>query len=164
MRTKTSALALGITVFILAGCGDEDSTQAPKLGGIYQEKLDKAWETAGKGEVPTFACANVVGTAVGMQSAGQGKKSEAVQAYEACYVDAFVHFSNAYMKTEGRAELNDRGQPEGCIGLYTSYVIHTNSLGNFAKDFDIDVQVLNKKIHTGLDETASLCLPLISGQ
>ncbi len=162
MKAMISALVLSLSVIILAGCSDAASSQVPKVGKTYQEKLDKAWDTAGKGEAPVFACATVVGTAVGMQSAGKGNKSEAVQAYEACYVDVFVHYANTFMNTGDHAKLDGGGPPRGCIELFKSYVVHTNSLGNFAKDFEIDPQTLKKKILANFDEKASLCLPLIS--
>lgn len=162
MKAMLSVLVLSLSAIMLAGCSEATGSQAPKVGSTYQEKLDKAWDIAGKGEAPVIACATVVGTAVGMQSAGRGDKSEATQAYEACYIDVFVHYANAFMKTADHAKLDGSGQPKGCIALFKSYAVHTNALGSFAKDFELDPQTLKKKIHANFDEKASLCLPLIS--
>src|SRR5690606_12639143 len=112
------------------------------VSSTYQKKMDAAWETASQGKSPTISCASVVGTAVGMVSAGQGKKSEAIQAYEACYVDAFVQYANVYIAQPDKAALDKRNQPEGCGILSTHAMIHQVSLGGFAKDLGLDTKAL----------------------
>lgn len=154
-RIHIVALILG-GVVALSACGDSTASDAPKVSSTYQKKMDTVWETAGQGKSPTMDCASVIGTAVGLKMSGQGNKSEAVQAYEACYVDAFVRYANALLAQPDNAALGSRDQPKGCLKLFTQARIHQSSLGGFAKDFDLDTSALDAKVRSALDQGAAV--------
>lgn len=151
-KIQLSTVILSIAVMALSACSDSAASAVPKVSNTYQKKLDAAWETAGQGKSATMACTSVIGTAVGMTKAGQGEKSEAAQAYEACYVNVFVHYANALIAQPDNAVLGLRDQPVGCRTLFTQARVHQSALGGFAKDFDLDSNVLDAKIRAALDQ------------
>ncbi len=161
-KIQLSALILSALMMTLSGCSDSTASAVPKVSSTYQKKLNAAWDTASQGKSPTISCASVVGTAVGMASAGQGKKSDAIQAYEACYVDTFVQYANVYIAQPDKAALNKRNEPEGCGTLFTHAMIHQVSLGGFAKDLNLDVKVLADKVRAGLSPGAAACTNLFT--
>ncbi|MBP6020053.1 MAG: hypothetical protein KA735_11215 [Burkholderiaceae bacterium] len=161
-KIQLSTLILGALMVALSGCGDSTASAVPKVSSTYQKKLDAAWDTASQGKSPTISCASVVGTAVGMASSGQGKKSEAIQAYEACYVDAFVHYANVYIAQPDKAALDKRNQPAGCGTLSTHAMIHQVSLGGFASDLGLNTKALADKARAALGQGAAACTSLFA--
>lgn len=161
-RIQLRSLALAALMLALSACGDSTASAVPKVSSTYQKQLDAAWDTASQGKAPTMACAHVVGTAVGMTSSGQGKKSDAIQAYEACYIDTFVHYANVYIAQPDKAVLDKRNQPEGCGILSTHAMIHQVSLGGFAKDLGLDTKALAVKARAALGTGAAACTRLFA--
>lgn len=163
MTKKIGLFLLLSASVMLSACGDTNSSNnIPKVAAPYQKSFKEAWDIAGKGQVPTYACAVVVGTADSTLKYGQGDKAEAVQAYEACYVDAFVKFANVYMAQTDNAKLDSSNRPQGCNKIIVSFAIHSGALGEFVDTFDLDKKTLNEKVRAGLTEPASLCPDLIT--
>lgn len=157
--TKKINLFLFLAASVMLSAGIEAKSQTmPKVAAPYQKSFTKAWEKASQGEVPSNACAVVVGTASSTVKYGKGDKAEAAQAYEACYVDAFVQFANVYIADQNQANLNDSNILKGCSKIFMALNTHTNALGSFITEFDLDKENLNKKIRAGLSEQSILCL------
>lgn len=159
MMTKKISLFLLLSASVmLVVCGESVSSTMPKVAAPYQKSFNEAWEVASQGKVPSNACAVVVGTASSTLKYGKGDKAEAAQAYEACYVDAFVQFANVYIADQNQANLNDSNILKGCSKIFMSLNTHTNALGAFITEFDLDKENLNKKIRAGLSEQSISCL------
>lgn len=123
-------------VLVLAGCGGSD---VPKVADRYQERIQEAWEKADKGESPTNTCALVVGSAVGLSNVNDDNRQDAVEAYEACYVDVQAHW------VKRKIELADADESP-CRSLSTGLMTGRMSLGTFADDLGLEVEALDARI------------------
>lgn len=133
MKSIIPAMAL---VLVLGGCGGSD---VPKVADRYQERIQEAWEKADKGESPTNTCARVVGSAVGLASVNEDNRQNAVEAYEACYVDVQAHWVKRKI-----ALADSDGSP--CMSLMTGLMTGRMSLGAFADDLGLEVEALDARI------------------
>ncbi|NYT65019.1 hypothetical protein H0A58_03445 [Alcaligenaceae bacterium] len=160
-RIQLGTLVLGGLVMVLSACSDSTASSVPKVSKTYQQKIEAAWNTASQGKSPTMDCASVIGTAVGMNMSGQGKQSEAAQAYETCYVSSFAHYANTLIAQPDNAALDSDKQPKGCMALFTQSRIHQSSLGGFAKDFGLDKTLLDAKVRSALDQGPAVACTML---
>ncbi|MDY0205060.1 MAG: hypothetical protein RBR82_00385 [Pseudomonas sp.] len=155
---KNNILLIALISFVITGCGESGNGSQPGLPKLYQEHFKEAWATSSQGKLPLNECARVVGTAVGMVMAKKDKNNQARQAYEACYVDAFVNYANVYFTLDDNAKIERDNTPKGCLTFAQSLRMHTSIVGGFADKFDVDTNALDQRIRSGLSETAALCL------
>lgn len=154
---KINMLALVLASFLLSGCGDSSASGDQfGLGKPYHEYFKEAWATSSQGKPPLTECARVVGMATGMFTAQKDKNNEAQQAYEACYVDAFVNYANAYFALDNNAVI-EGDEPKGCAMYERSLRMHKSSFDSYAERFNLDLHDLDARIRQGLGETAALC-------
>lgn len=142
---------------LLFGCGNDTNSSTPKVASIYKKYMDAAWEVASEGKSPSIACASVMGTALSTVNYGKGNKTEAAQAYEACYVDVFVQYAKVYMSQSDHAQQTNNKPAKGCMALAISYRIHRMALGDSAQDLGLDSNVLAQKLYNNLGDVAVLC-------
>ena len=154
---KNKMLLICAMSFGLSGWSQASEHAKPNLAEPYQKIFQAVWDTAGEGELPIYQCGSVVGTASKMLAAKLDKNNEAQQAYKACYVDALLHFSNAYFALRDNSEIGENNKPRGCL-LFARYLkMGTSSLAVYADRFDLSLDDLNNQISDGLGEAASLC-------
>ena len=152
---KINMWLLLLISLLLSGCSDN---QKYNLGKPYQKNFNAAWQEAGQGQSPVNTCLSVGVTAISMVSAGQDKNNEAQQAFEACFVDAFVRYANVSFSHLDNTQADSIAFIKACSGFRSN--LRANSIvmgGEYAKKFDADIEVLNNKIRAGLVETATLC-------
>lgn len=154
---KNKVLCLLFASWLVAGCSESNTDSQLGLGEPYQAYFKEAWAASSQGQPPLQECARVVGTAAGMFTAKKDKNNEAQHAYEACYVDAFVNYANAYFALEDNAVI-EHGAPKGCLMYERSLRMHKSSLDSYAERFNLDLQDLNARIRQGLGEAAALCV------
>ena len=154
---KRKIVFLLLTSWLVTGCSESDATGQSRLGEPYREYYKQAWAVSSQGKPPLAECAQVVGMAAGMFTAKKDKNNEAQQAYEACYVDAFVNYANAYFALDDNAVIED-GEPKGCFKFSRALWMHKSSLDDYAERFQLDLQVLDARIREGLVEAATLCV------
>lgn len=154
---KSKILLMALMSLVITGCGESGSGGQPSLPKLYQEHFKDAWAVSNRGKLPLNECARVVGTAVGMVMAKRDENNQAQQAYEACYVDAFVNYANVFFTLDDNAKLERNNQPKGCLVYAQSLRMNKSVLGGFADKFNVDTEALDQKIHDGLGEVASLC-------
>lgn len=149
----TTLLSLAITA-----CGDSESGSQTGLAAPYQAYFKEAMQAGSQGKLPINECAKVVGTAVGMILAKRDENNQARQAFEACYVDAFVNYANTFFTLDDNAKLDSDNRPQGCMQFTQSLRMHKSSVGGFANKFDVDSKELDQRLRNGLSETAAACL------
>lgn len=124
-------------VLVLGGCGG--GSDVPKVADRYQERIQEAWDAADQGKAPTNKCALVVGSAVGLANVNDDNRKDAVEAYEACYVDVQAHW------VKRKIALADADESP-CMPLVTGLMTSRMSLGAFAEDLDLEVEELDARI------------------
>ena len=154
---KNKILYLLFVSWLVTGCSESNADSQLELGEPYQAYFKEAWTVSNQGQPPLQECARVVGTAAGMFTAKKDKNNEAQHAYEACYVDAFVNYANAYFALEDNAVI-EHGEPKGCLMYERSLRMHKSSLDSYAERFNLDLQDLDARIRQGLGEAAALCV------
>jgi len=157
MTMKNKMLLLLLASLLVTGCSESDAGGQFGLSEPYQKYFEEAWAVSSQGKPPLQECARVVGTATGMFAAKKDKNNEAQQAYEACYVDAFVNYANAYFALEDNAVI-EGDEPKGCLMYERSLRMHKSSLDSYAERFNLDLQDLDARIRQGLGEAAALCV------
>ncbi|MCK9533113.1 MAG: hypothetical protein M0Q98_00265 [Pseudomonas sp.] len=155
---KINLLLSVLVSLLVTGCGESNSASQPGLSKLYQEHFKEAWVVSNQGKLPLNECARVVGTAVGMVMANRDENNQAQQAYEACYVDAFVNYANVYFTLDDNAKIERDNTPQGCLKFAQSLRMHKSIVGGFADKFAVDTNALDQRIRSGLSETAALCL------
>lgn len=155
---KNNIVLLALLSLAITGCTESGSGSQPSVPKLYQEHFKEAWATSSKGKLPMNECAQVLGTALGMVLSKKDENNQAQQAYEACYVDAFVNYANVHFTLNDNAKLEHDNTPKGCLKFASSLRMNTSALGSFADKFNVDIKVLDQRIRSGLSETASLCL------
>lgn len=153
---KNKMLCLLLASGLVTGCSKSNADSQIELGKPYQDYFKEAWAVSSQGQPPLKECARVVGMAAGMFTAKKDKNNEAQQAYEACYVDAFVNYANAYFALADNAVI-EGDEPKGCMMYERSLRMHKSSLDSYAERFNLDLQNLDARIGQGLGETAALC-------
>lgn len=136
-------------VLVLAGCGGSD---VPNVADRYQERIQEAWEKADKGESPTNTCALVVGSAVGLSNVNDDNRQDAIEAYEACYVDVQAHW------VKRKIELAD-ADDSPCMSVMTGLSIGRMSLGTFADDLGLEVEALDARIADKIEANVEEACP-----
>ena len=150
-------LAVSFIGLLVAGCSEPEAGVQAGLGEPYQKYYKEAWAVSSQGKPPLVECARVVGMAAGMFTAKKDKNNEAQQAYEACYVDAFVNYANAYFALEDNAVI-ERGAPKGCLMYERSLRMHKSAMDSYAERFNLDLHDLDARIRQGLGKVAALCV------
>ena len=153
---KNKMLLLLLASLLVTGCGESDVGGQFGLSEPYQKYFEEAWAVSSQGQPPLKECGKVVGMAVGMLMAKKDKNNEAQHAYEACYVDAFVNYANAYFALDDNAVI-EHGEPKGCLMYARSLRMHKSLLDSYADRLSSDLQSLEVRVREGLDETAALC-------
>lgn len=124
-------------VLVLGGCGG--GSDVPQVADRYQERIQEAWEKADKGESPTNTCALVVGSAVGLSNVNDDNRQDAIEAYEACYVDVQAHWVKRKIALAGADD-------SPCMSVMTGLMTGRMSLGTFADDLGLEVEALDARI------------------
>lgn len=141
----------------LSGLSQAGEHVKPTLSKTYEEMYQAVWNKAGEGELPVYECARVIGTASKMLTDNKDQNNEAQQAYKACYVDAILHYSDAFFELRDNSTIDRDSKPNGCP-LYSRYLTaHVVSLDTYAERFNLTAEELNKQINERLGEAASLC-------
>lgn len=154
---KSKMLLIFVISCGLSGWSQASNNTKPNLAKPYQKSFQAVWDTAGQGEMPIYECGSVVGTASKMVAEKQDKNNEAQQAYKACYVDAFLHYSDAYFALRDNSVIGEDNKPRGCM-LFARYLkMSTSSLAVYADRFNLSLNDLNKQIVDGFGDAASLC-------
>lgn len=154
---KSNTLLILVLSFAISGLSQASDVTKPNLSESYQGNFQAAWNKATEGELPVYECGGVINTATKMVSQGKDVNNEAQQAYKACYVDAFLHYTNAFFALRDNTELAKDNKPIGCE-LYSRYIkAHITSLETYAEKFDLSAGDLNNQISENLSATASLC-------
>ncbi|HHX33716.1 MAG TPA: hypothetical protein GX719_00390 [Gammaproteobacteria bacterium] len=155
---KKNMLLILIISFAFSGWSQANENNKPNLSTTYEQMFQAVWDKAAEGELPVYECERVVGTASKMLSEKKDQNGEAQQAYKACYVDAILHYTDAFFNLRNNSSIDSaENKPYGCE-LYTRYLTgHVMSLEAYADRFDLSVTDLNKQINERLSETASLC-------
>lgn len=154
---KKNILLIFFICLSFSGLSQASDNNKPTLSKTYEEIFQVAWDKAGEGELPVYECARVVGTASKMLSEKKDQNNEAQQAYQACYVDAILHYTDAFFELRDNSTIETDNKPNGCP-LYSRYLTaHVISLDVYAERFDLSADALNKQINKRLSNTASLC-------
>lgn len=154
---KSNTLLILIFSFAISGLSQASDITKPNLSETYQGNFQAAWNKATEGELPVYECGGVINTATKMVSQGKDVNNEAQQAYKACYVDAFLHYTNAFFALRNNTELAEDNKPIGCE-LYSRYIkTHITSLVTYAERFNLNTDDLNSQLSENLSATASLC-------
>ncbi len=146
---------------LLTGCSNLSGGAAggkPQLADQYQRAFDRAWDAAGEGRSPTTACAGVIGVVVGtMKNAAPGTTahSDALDAANACYVDAFVRY--IALKLDGPAFAES-----DCVGLLTATHIHRSALGQFITDIGQDRADYDNRIVGAVGDKVRASCPAVA--
>ena len=154
---KSNTLLILIFSFAISGLSQASEITKPDLSDTYQAKFQAAWDKAAEGELPIYECGGLVTTATKMVSQGKDVNNEAQSAYKACYVDAFLHYTNAFFAPRDNKELAADNKPIGCE-LYSRYIhAHITSLDIYAERFALNADDLNNQLSEKLSPTASSC-------
>jgi len=91
---KIWAIALIVpTLIVSVSAGESTPVDGPQVGERYQETIDRAWEKAIAGEVPTYACAGLKGRTMSEKE----PSAAALRALLACNVDIPVRYFETYL-------------------------------------------------------------------
>lgn len=154
---KNNRLLILMFSFAISGASQASEITQPDLSKTYQDSFQAAWNKAAEGELPVYECGSVVNTATKMVSQGKDVNNEAQHAYKACYVDVFLHYTNAFFALRDNTALAEDNKPIGCE-LYSRYIkAHIASLDTYAERFDLNTADLNNQLSEKLSPTASLC-------
>ncbi len=154
---KTKILLVFAMSFGLSSLSQANDNNTLNVSPTYQTRVQIAWDKASEGELPVYECGSVVSAASKMVSEKKDKNNEAQQAYKACYVDVFLHYTDAFFDLRNNTKIGENNEPIGCA-LYTRYLnSYTTSLETYAERFDLSAEKLNKQILANLSEPASLC-------
>lgn len=140
--------ALPIVAVLLAACG---GSATPDFPPDYADRLQTAWDLAGRGENPTHACSIVVGFAVGRSGNSPDARPEAARAFQACYVDIAARYLD--VRLAGPA-----GQDE-CGRLLGYATIARMSLGGFASEIGLDRTALDRQLADRIGSRVRLACP-----
>lgn len=155
---KINMLLILVISLVLTGCSDASDHQASGLAKPYQEDFAVAWAQASQGESPVMTCLQVGGTAARMVAEGKDKNNEARQAFEACYVDAFVHYTNVLFAQDDNADTESISFINACIDFRRNLRAVLFTMGSeYAEKLDMDLEGLNNKIREGIVEAVTLC-------
>jgi len=153
---KVKALLTAALGLMFCGVVNAAAVAEPTVSADYQKSFGAAWSKAGEGELPVYECIHTAGLASKAISAGADVQ-EAQNAYEACYVKAALHYSDAYFKLRNNSEMSEDGKPYGCKA-YAKYLnAHVAALASYLDKFELDARALNSNITQQLNETASAC-------
>lgn len=133
-RMRPQSILL-IAAILLAACGGSATPDFPR---DYADRLQTAWDLAGRGENPTHACSVVVGFAVGRSGNSADARPEAARAFQACYVDIAARYLDV--------RLGNSGGPEACGQLLGYTTIARMSLGGFAGEIGLDRAELDRQL------------------
>lgn len=155
---KINMLLILMISIVLSGCSDSSDNKVSGVAKPYQEKLTQAWQEASQGKSPAMTCLYVGAAAVQMVAEGKDKNDEARQAFEACYVDAFVHYANVLFSQDNSADTKSTAFITACTDFRRNLRGGLLTAGNeYADKLNIDLDDLNKKVRAGLLERATLC-------
>lgn len=155
---RINILLLLIMGFVLIGCSDASDDKASGLAKPYQENVAVAWTQASQGESPAMTCLQIGGTAARMVAEGKDKNNEAQQAFEACYVDAFVHYTNVLFAQDDNAKTESMSFNRACTDFRRNLRAVLFTVGSeYASKLDVDLEGLNNKIREGVVEVVTLC-------
>ncbi|MBX3724564.1 MAG: hypothetical protein KF823_01425 [Xanthomonadales bacterium] len=133
-RTHLLSIAL-LSALVLSACG---GSGAPSFPSDYADRLQAAWDSAGRGENPTHGCSVVVGLAVGRAGSAPAARSDAAQAFQVCYVDVSARYVEARLAASPGEE--------SCANLAGHIMIARMSLGGFAGEVGLDRAQLDRQL------------------
>lgn len=125
---------------------DAPPSDLPALPEAYRRTLTRAFGTAAEGRDPTMACTGVIARAAGNPPPdGGAPTTDAVRAFELCYVDVRARYIEHVMgpiTSRTPAETRDTA----CLTIISHAIIARSSLGTFAKNVSLDVATLDRTL------------------
>lgn len=141
---KINMLLILVISLVLTGRSDASDHQASGLAKPYQEGVAVAWAQASQGEFPAMTCLQVGGTAARMVAEGKDKNNKARQAFEACYVDTFVHYTNVLFAQDDNADIESMSFIGACTDFRRNLRAVLFTAGSeYASKLDVDLEDLN---------------------
>lgn len=150
--TRATALAILLPCLsVLTACGSGDRPDFPPA---YADRLQTAWDAAGRGENPTHACSIVVGFAVGRAATSPEARADAARAFEACYVDIAARYLDA--------RLSGSAGDSACGGLLGYLSIARMSLGGFAGEVGLERAELDRQLSARVADRVRQTCPALA--
>lgn len=129
MKKTSSRLVTAISLALAAqflGWAPASASDAPDVGDVYQERIDRAWQEAVEGANPSGTCAGVKGRAM------NATDSQALRALFACNVDIPVRYFDTYLDQVEAGEATCQSYMIKVVTKLPALTMSTDSLQQMA--------------------------------